>query len=392
MTNASTRHQFQRSLYRCAPNAPLVDQPGSRIALHTPALVLDLDILDKNIALMAKRAAAYGVALRPHAKTHKSAEIAKRQLAAGAIGVCVAKLGEAEALIQKGIDRILITSPIVTATKMELLMQLALRADLMVVVDDAGIADRLDAVAAASSVRMKVLIDLGMGPMRTGAATPEAAAALAVQVSKSKSLEYCGLQAYAGQIQHIEDLAEREVAAQAQRDRIATTVEAMKAAGCAPKIITGGGTGSHDMDAKSGLFTELQVGSYVFMDVEYLRVNQFDSDHAGFRTSLHVQTTVISANVPGRATTDAGLKAFAMDGPRPEVGAGAPKGSKYEFMGDEQGCVVFPEGERGVGLGAVLQMITPHCDPTVNLYDVYHCVRGDKLVDLWDVDTRGASW
>jgi len=373
-------------------NEPLIGVPGSRQRLHTPALVLDLDALDHNIAEMARRAREYGVALRPHAKTHKSADIARLQLAAGAVGICTAKLGEAVALRREGIADIHITSPIVTPEKFAIAAQLAAQQPGLSVV-----ADRPDLVAAmahtarAAGTTLDVLVDLGMGENRTGVATPQDAGALAALIARTQGLRFRGLQAYAGHLQHIENEAARRAAAHQNQARVSEALAAIKEQGLACDIVTGAGTGTHDVDGESGVFTELQVGSYVFMDVEYLRVAPLNT--SGLKTALTVQTTVINANVADQVTTDSGFKCFAMDGPLPEIAAGAPAGLHYFFQGDEHGGVKHKNGALvGLPVGTVLNITTPHCDPTVNLYDWYHCVRGDTLVALWRVHGRGMSW
>jgi D-serine deaminase-like pyridoxal phosphate-dependent protein len=231
-----------------------------------------------------------------------------------------------------------------------------------------------------------------MGRNRTGVTTPAKAAELAAAVARRSGLVLRGLQAYAGGVQHIEAYQERAASASTAMTRIREARDAMKAAGRPPEIVTGGGTGSYDLDGDAGVFTDFEVGSYVFMDVEYNRVRRRDGTSGPFRTSLFVQSTVISANLGGQVTTDAGFKTFAMDGPKPLIESGAPAGSQYIFMGDEHGCIMLPEGANGLEVGTVVTCVTPHCDPTVNLYDFYHCVRGDTLVDIWRVDTRGRTW
>jgi D-serine deaminase-like pyridoxal phosphate-dependent protein len=375
------------------PNEALIGHPGSRARLATPALVIDLDAFEHNIETMAAHFAARPESLRPHSKTHKSGEIAKRQMAAGAIGVCCAKLGEAFAMAEQGIDRIHITSPIVTADKIERLLDLNDRmAELMLVVDSVAAVDLLAAAAARRDKRMRVLVDLGVGRNRTGAATVASAAELAAIIATKPALRLSGLQCYAGHVQHIEECEAREEEAMKVMDRIGEARDAIKEATGSVGIVTGGGTGSYDIDPDAGLFTDLQVGSYIFMDVQYNDVMRRDGTAGPFRTSLFVQSTVLSANVAGQATTDAGFKAFAMDGPAPVIHSGAPAGSAYGFMGDEHGLVVLPKGANGPQVGDIVECVTPHCDPTVNLHDFYHCVRGDTLEDIWRIDGRGQTW
>ena len=174
--------------------------------------------------------------------------------------------------------------------------------------------------------------------------------------------------------------------------RIGEARDAIEAATGTLDIVTGGRTGTYDIDPEAGVFTDLQVGSFIFMDVQYNAVMRRDGTPGPFGTSLFVQSTVICANIAEAVTTDAGFKAFATDGPPPEIADGAPEGSTYDFMGDEHGRIVLPKGANGPPIGSVISCVTPHCDPNVNLHDVYHCVRGDRLVDIWPIDTRGQTW
>ena len=375
------------------PNESLIGQEGSRRRLATPALVLDLDAFEHNLNAMAAHFAERPAGFRPHAKTHKSAEIARRQMAAGAVGVCVAKLGEAEALAEGGIERLLVTSPLATADKVERLLDLNEQMEeLMLVVDSPRGVDLVASAAARRNKTLGVLVDLGVGRNRTGTPTTEAAAALAGEVAARTSLALRGLQCYAGHVQHIEDGAEREGEAGRVIAHVRRARDAIEARTGPLEIVTGGGTGTYDVDSESGVFTDIQVGSFVFMDVQYNAVRRRDGGPGPFRTALFVQATVISANVAGAATTDAGFKAFATDGPEPAVHAGAPEGTTYGFMGDEHGQLVLPAGANGPEIGEVVACVTPHCDPTVNLHDFYHCVRGDRLVDIWRIDARGRTW
>jgi 3-hydroxy-D-aspartate aldolase len=361
----------------------LIGTPGSRERLATPALLLDRAALDRNVAAMAAFARTSGLALRPHAKTHKSADIARVQRAAGAVGLCCAKLGEAEALAAEGIDSLLLTSPVVTPDGIARLVALNRRmADLAVVVDHP---DAVDAIAARSEKPLRVLIDIDPGVHRTGVASPEDALALARRIRKTPTLRYGGVQFYCGSQQHIGSFAERRAAIMDRTDYLRAVVDLLTREGFAPPVVTGGGTGTHRIDAELGVLTELQAGSYIFMDREYA-----DCDlGATFETALTIHTRVISANHHGRATLDAGLKAMATEAGPPAILSGASPGSRYAFMGDEHGAVIVPEGASAPGLGGRLTLQTPHCDPTVNLYDAYHVVEGDTLVAIWPVTARG---
>jgi D-serine deaminase-like pyridoxal phosphate-dependent protein len=368
----------------------LIDRPGSRAELNTPVLIVDRDALDRNIALMADFARDNGLGLRPHAKTHKSLDIASRQIAAGASGVCCAKLGEAEALTESGeIQDVLITSPVVSAPAIARLAALHARiSGLMVVVDHP---DNARALAAAISVDrpLGVLIDVDPGIHRTGVASPDAALSLAREIAAQPSLSFHGLQYYCGVQQHIESFADRRTAIMERTAYLSGIIAALAAAGTPPAIVSGGGTGTHRIDAELGVFTELQVGSYVFMDRQYAECDLAGDGGQPFETSLFVDARIVSANTPGLITIDAGYKAFATDGGVPVVKSGAPEGATYLFMGDEHGAI-FPSGE-GRTLAEMISLQVPHCDPTVNLYDAYHIVRGDMLIDIWPVTARGRS-
>jgi len=373
-----------------SPNAPLIGKPGSRAMLTTPALVIDLDAMERNIARMAEHCRKHKVALRPHAKTHKSVKIAELQIAAGAVGICAATLGEAEVLAGAGIPGVLITSPVVGDARIARLIALNEKADgLKVVTDNVGVAEALSRAAGASGKPLEVFVELDIGNRRTGARTPEAAVAVARSIAQSNSLVFAGIHAYAGHLQHIADYGERRAEADRCAQPLAILTEQLDAEGILPPIVSGAGTGSHEIDALRGNYTEMQCGSYIFTDVQYNACALRQGTAQPFDTGLFVQTTVISSNGDGLAITDGGLKRFATDGPVPEILRGAPEGSTYRFKGDEHGAVVLPDGIRDLPIGTTVDCLSPHCDPTVNLYDHYHVVRGDTLVDIWPVDARG---
>jgi 3-hydroxy-D-aspartate aldolase len=354
--------------------------------------VLDVEALDRNIAAMATFAASAGLKLRPHAKTHKSVDIAVRQIAAGALGVCCAKLGEAEALSEGGVEGVLVTSPVVGAAPVERLIALAGRAPgLMAACDHPGPVAAIGAAAKSAGVTLTLLVDLDPGLHRTGVASAEAAVALARQIADHPALRFAGLQYYCGAEQHVEAYAARRDAIVARMERLTETIDALKAAGLEPEIVSGGGTGTHAIDTELGVFTELQVGSYVFMDRQYEVCALREAGPTPFETALMVDARVISANHPMLSTIDAGLKAFATEAGAPPILAGAPAGSQYRFMGDEQGAIIPPKGAAPPGLGERVTLAAPHCDPTVNLYEAYHVVRGDTLEAIWPVTARGRS-
>lgn len=372
-----------------ALHAGLVGQQDSREQLNTPVLVVDRVALSANIATMAAFAAGKGLKLRPHAKTHKSADIARLQLEAGAVGLCCAKIGEAEALAEGGITGILITSPVAAPRAVERLATLARSAEgLMAVVDHPAVAARID---AALGTRLDVIIDIDPGIARTGVASPDAAVALAEAVAKLPNLNYRGVQFYCGSQQHIESFAERRAAIEERTAYLQTVIAALTDAGHKPEIVTGSGTGTHRIDLDLGVFTELQAGSYVFMDKQYLDCDLTDDGAVPFETALGVDARVVSANHSGLVTIDAGYKSLSTDGGVAVVRRGAPESAFFAFMGDEHAALVSPGIGNDLAPGDPVTLTVPHCDPTVNLYDHYHVVDGDTLVAIWPVSARGRA-
>ena len=309
-------------------------------------------MLDRNIAEMASFAKAHKVNLRPHSKTHKSADIARRQIAAGALGVCCAKLGEAEALGEAGIESLHITSPVVTPQAIDRLMALNAKVkDLMVVVDHPANVDALAAAAAKAGKPQTVVVDIDPGMHRTGVASPDAVVELVKKVTGLKSLKYAGVQFYCGRHQHIVDFKERKAEIEERTEYLKGILAKLDAAGLKPGIVTGSGTGTHYIDAKLGVFTELQVGSYVFMDHDYNVCDLRGLDKPTFEQALQIDARVVSANTAGMVTVDAGLKAMATEKGPPMILKGAVEGSTTRFMGDEHLAVIAPEGKAAPGVG-----------------------------------------
>jgi len=372
-----------------------VERIRSRAQIPTPALVCDLDRLTTNIARMSALANAAGVALRPHVKSHKSAFIAQRQLEGGASGLACAKISEAEVLVARlGLNgyrapvSVLITSPVVGPAAAGRIASLAARCDLAVVVDHPAGVDELAIAATEAGVLVSVLCDVDVGLGRTGVLGPKEALAVVGRIAGSASLSFGGVQGYGGHLQHIEGRDARAAATRLSAQRLRTVVDALESAGHTVSLRTGGGTGTHEIDLEIGLLNELQPGSYVFMDREYRDALRSDPE-GHFEQSLTIVTTVISTNQRGFVTVDAGLKAMATDAGSPLV-VGHEDSTSYEFFGDEHGLVTndpngtFARGER-------LELVPPHCDPTVDRYDRMWLVRGDDVVDLIDIDARGCS-
>jgi len=365
----------------------LIGRPGSRQAIPTPAAVLDLDAFEKNLARMALRAKTAGLALRPHAKSHKCGWIVGRQVAAGAVGVCCAKLAEAEALAAAGVSSIHVTSPIVGEDPARRAAQLASRMqDFRIVIDHPDGAAELGAAAASP---IQVLIDVDVGTGRTGVSGPEQALEVFRAIAAQPMLKLIGVQGYGGHWQHMEGANARASATAGGMARLSAVISALRNAGAEIRVVTGGGTGTFEADAAQGVLNEVQPGSYAFMDREYREALKDDPDGA-FEQSLTIAATVISVNHPRWVTLDAGLKAFSTDGPPPVPATAKFAGCGYRFFGDEHGLLMRPDGGT-VGRGERVELVPGHIDPTMDRYDVLWLVRGDVLEDVVPIEARGAS-
>lgn len=364
----------------------LVGKPGSRHLLPTPILLVDLDRLEANIHRMAARARGAGIAIRPHAKSHKCAAIARRQLEAGAAGICCAKVGEAEALAAAGVGPILLTSPVVGADQARRVAALARRhPGLAAVVDHPEQARDLARACQGGAAPLATLIDIDVGLARTGVASPADALALAEAIAASPSLHLAGVQGYGGQWQHIAGLAKRRSAITTGMERLADVVGALREAGHEVPWVSGGGTGSFTTDVDLGVLTEVQPGSYIFMDSQYRDALGEDAD-GEFEQSLFVQARVVSANAPSHVTVDAGLKAFATDGPLPRPATPRYADCQYFWYGDEHGGLARPAQGESPALAERIEFIPPHCDPTVDRYDRLVMVRGDTVVKVAPIE------
>ncbi len=370
----------------------LLAKPIALADLPTPALLVDAEALERNLAKMAAHARAKKIGLRPHVKTHKCPILAKKQIALGAIGVCAAKLSEAEVMVDAGIDRVLVTSPLASADKFARAAALAKRAPgLQLVVDAVGAVRALEAAAAPAGITLGVLIDLDTGTRRTGIQPGEPALALAREIAAAKHLRFDGLQAYAGHVMHVVGRAERK---QKSLESLAAALETkalFEKSGIPVKTLTGGGTGTFDIDCDVPGMTDLQVGSYLFMDVQYRMIGDADGEvFDAFEPSLTVLATAISQPVPQLITIDAGFKAFAHEpDAKPQFKDRA--GLAYFYGGDEHGICAYTGAARELALGDKAELIVSHCDPTVNLYDAYHVVRNGMVRELWPIAARGKS-
>ena len=364
-----------------------------KLELDTPCLVLDIEILEKNLARMQEVARRAGKNLRPHAKTHKCSIIAQKQIEAGAVGMSVAKISEAERLIEMGIRGILVTAPVVSPPKIERFLG-CLQKDpsLMVVIDDLDNARSLDQSLKTRDLRAGVLIDIDVGLQRTGIA-PGRAVEFASSLSGFTSLQLKGIQAYAGQVQHIIGHKERMEKSLQEMLPASEVFTRLKKAlpGC--RIFSGAGTGTHDIDTRIPELTELQTGSYAVMDAEYLAIGSAENPTRfdAFQPALTILTTVVSTNQKSFVTVDAGLKAIYRDGANPIVLSPKKEDMTYDWFGDEYGRICYEESAETPHLGSIIELIVSHCDPTINLFDRFYVTQNGKVVDVWEIDLRGRS-
>ncbi|MDB5353497.1 MAG: dhaa [Planctomycetota bacterium] len=351
--------------------------------VETPALLIDLDAYERNLDRMAASVAAFPVRLRPHAKTHKCPIIAQHQVARGAVGVCCQTLGEAEAMVLGGVRNILITNQVVSPGKIRRLVALVKQAEVMVCVDDVANVLQLDAAARSIGVRLPVLVEVDIGQHRCGVEPGVPTFELARQVADRPGLRFAGLHAYHGIAQHVYGLSARVELMEHALGALDETVALLLSRGLVCGLVTGGGTGTYPIEAASGVYTEVQPGSYIFMDADYRRV---EGAPALFESALFVLTTVLS-RTGSRAVCDAGLKASSIDSGLPQV-KDRPE-IRYVGASDEHGTL--EDGSGSVRVGDPLWLIPGHCDPTVNLYDWYVGIRDDRVEALWPISARGAN-
>ena len=364
--------------------------------IDTPALVVDLDAFDRNVAKMAAFARGAGIGLRAHAKTHRSSEVARRQIAAGAVGQCVQKVGEAEVLAAGGITDILVSNQIVGDAKLDRLAALADGRRIGLCFDDA------DQVAAASRAAMRAgttiegYVEIDVGMSRCGVRPGGPARDLARRIADAPGLRFEGLQAYHGSAQHLKTALERRTAIDAAIDAVATTHASLAADGLVARTVGGAGTGTFRMEAESGLYTELQAGSYVFMDAEYADLSDQDGQpYREFEHSLFVLSTVMSVAGRDWVVVDAGLKSSSGEKGLPrvhgKVGLDGRPGLACVGMSDEHGKIAVAAGFERPRLGDRIALVPGHCDPTINLHDWYVGIRNGQVAELWRIDARGAS-
>jgi 3-hydroxy-D-aspartate aldolase len=368
-------------------------KPGiSKWDLETPALCVDLDKMEKNVAAMQSALKRFGLPSRPHAKTHKCAAIAKYQLATGSIGICCAKLSEAEALVAKGVDRILMTTANPAKSKIRRAMNIRKAHRYFIqAVDEEQNARDLSAAAKEAGVVADVVIDVAVGT-RSGIPPGEGAVKLAQLVDTLPNLKLRGILSYDGGVQHANGFQNRKERALKTIAPNVESFELMKKAGLNMEIFSGGGTGTYNIMHLVPGFTDVQVGSYLFMDMQYLAIGSESGNpvYTDFAPSLTVLTTVLNNRFPGRLTTDAGAKALTLN--TPNAGVIGEPGMDYSATSDEFGAIRFSSPPtKDYKIGDKLEVIVPHCDPVVNEYDLMYGIRKDRVEVAWEITARGKS-
>ena len=365
----------------------------SKWDLDTPCLCVDLDRLEANLDRMQTTVTRNGIASRPHAKTHKCPAIARLQLATGSVGICTAKISEADVMFEHGIEQILMTTVNVTPRKIRRAMQLRTRCDgFTQAVDTAANARALSAAAGEARVVADIVIDIDPGGHRTGITAGAPALELAQLVDTLPGLRLRGLLCYDGGAQHVTGFADRRRRALGSLEAATETAVQMTRSGLDTGIFSGGGTGTYNIDHETSGLTDVQVGSYVFMDAQYLAIGGAEDPdvYTDFETALTVLTTVLNAQYEGRATTDAGAKANTINRPWPIIAG--ETGMTYTAGSDEFGTIRYEaDASRVYAVGDKLELIVSHCDPVVNLYDQLHGVRGDTVEVVWPIAGRGKS-
>jgi D-serine deaminase-like pyridoxal phosphate-dependent protein len=352
--------------------------------IDTPALLIDLDVMEKNIDTMAKFFRSVPAELRPHAKTHKCPIIAHKQLEAGAIGITCAKLGEAEVMVHAGIRSVLVANQVVGEPKVTRLVNLAKHSAVIVAVDSPENVRHLAESASAKDVRLNILIEVDVGNNRCGTPPGEPTLRLARDVASHESLNLMGLLGYEGFCQNIRGMNERDEKTKEAMGKLVSTRELLEDKGFDMEIVSAGGTGTHMITGRYPGVTEVEAGSYVFMDATYSKVEGLENfDHA-----LTILTTVTSLPRPGVAICDAGLKTVATEfGLPPVVGV---EGVIYERASEEHGRLRVEPGT-GLRVGDKIELLVTHCCTNTNLYDRFHCLRDDRLEAVWNIAARGRS-
>ncbi len=359
--------------------------------IDTPALVLDLDAFERNLAKMAQLAKSAGVRLRPHAKTHKSTAVALRQIAHGAVGQCCQKVGEAEVLVHGGVRDVLVSNEVFGLQKFRRLAALGHEARVAVCFDAIEQVEQASRAAQDYGVEIGGLVEMEIGMQRCGVMPGGPCVDLAKRIANAPGLAFRGIQAYHGTAQHLPSHGERVAAIKLAAESVRLTRDALAKAGLSCEIIGGAGSGTFRQEAASGLWNELQCGSYAFMDTDYASIGdeRGGNRYTEFEHSLFVLATIMSAPTADRVVVDAGLKSYSMEKGPPWVHGRA--GLEPYGVSDEHARVRVAKGTQTPKLGEKLMLIPGHCDPTINLHDWYVGIRRGRVEALWPISARGAS-
>ncbi len=353
----------------------------------TPALIVDLNAFERNVSRMREFVEAKGIRHRAHAKTHKSADIALYQIeAGGACGVCCQKVSEAEALVAGGVKDVLVSNQVVDPAKIDRLAAMAKKARVLVCVDSASNVTDLSAAAVRHGVEIECLVEIDVGAGRCGVQWGTPVVELAKAIDGADGLVFSGIQAYQGAAQHVHDFDTRKNQIDKAVKMVADTVEMLKDSGLNCDIVGGAGTGTYYFEGDSGVYNEMQCGSYIFMDADYQRVkDQSGSFISDFENSLFIYTSIMSKTKVDKAICDAGLKAQSVDSGLPVIFG--RDDVEYIKCSDEHGVIADPDNV--LKLNDKLKLVPGHCDPTCNVYDWYVGVRDGKVETLWPVTARG---
>jgi 3-hydroxy-D-aspartate aldolase len=369
-------------------------KPGMDAAdIQTPCLVLDLDALERNIKKMGDYAKDHGMRHRVHGKMHKSVDVAKLQESlGGAVGVCCQKVSEAEVFARGGIKDILVSNQVRDPQKIDRLARLPkYGCRTIVCVDDLDNVADLSAAAKKHGTELEVFVEIDCGAGRCGVSTTQDVVAIARAVDAADNLKFSGIQAYQGAMQHMDKYEDRKAKLDIAIDMVKDAVQGLRSVGLEPELVSGGGTGSYYFESTSGVYNELQCGSYAFMDADYGRIldqNGKRVDQGEWENAMFILTQVMSHTKADKAICDAGLKAQSIDSGLPVVYGRTDV--KYIKCSDEHGVIEDPSGV--LKIGEKLKLVPGHCDPTANVHDWYVGVRGGKVESVWPVSARGKAY
>ena len=351
--------------------------------LETPVLLVDLDLMKQNIERMSSYFAGKRSTLRAHSKTHKCPFIAHKQVSAGSNGVCAQKLGEAEVMVNGGIKDILITNEVVEPRKLERLVALNNYADVKVAVDNLSVVKKTGEIARRQGIKQGVLVEVDVRNKRCGRTSGKDTVDFVKDIVKVSGIEFRGLMGYEGPFLDVPDFNARKAGATKLLDKLTETVEMIEKDGVQVDIVSAGSTGTYNIAGEHSRVTEVEAGSYVFMDSTYRKLSGL-----GFQCALTLLATVISRPIPERVIVDVGWKTMT-----PEMGLGEVKdveGAKFYHQSEEHGIIAV-DAQNRLSVGDKVELIPSHCCTTVNLHDNFYAMRNGKVEAVWPIAGRGKS-